>query len=129
GTSASHAFVWTQARGLIDIGTFGDGCCSSARAVNALGMVVGESNIASTGDLRTASHAFLWTASTGMVDLGTLGGSQSAAYAINDDGIVVGRSSTPGDVETHAFVWTQSGGMVDLGSLGGTFSQAIAVDK
>ena len=61
------------------------------------------------------------------IDLGTLGGTYSTPAGINDDGVVVG-SSTTAAREQHAFVWTPTNGMVDLGTLGGT-SLATAVNN
>ncbi len=51
------------------------------------------------------------------IDLGTLGGTYSTSTGINDDGVVVGSSTTAGR-EQHAFVWRPTTGMVDLGTLG-----------
>jgi probable HAF family extracellular repeat protein len=113
-----HAFVWTSAKGVRDLGTLG-GPISEAFAMNSSGLVVGESQIAGT------NHAFVWSEATGMVDLGTLGGRRSFAYAVNDNGMVIGISQTRADVDYsdyHAFVWTATGGMQDLGTLGGTYS-------
>jgi len=47
------------------------------------------------------------------VDLGTLGGASTLAYALNDNGDVVGASQTAAG-EWHAFVW-KNGVMRDLG--------------
>jgi uncharacterized membrane protein len=44
-----------------------------------------------TGD--ATEHPFLWTKSQGLRDLGTLGGDFGRAYAINDEGQVVGTRS------------------------------------
>ena len=51
----------------------------------------------------------------GMVDLGTLGGTEAAAFTVNDSGQVVG-TSVLADNGAHAFSWTASGGLVDLGT-------------
>jgi probable HAF family extracellular repeat protein len=60
-------------------------------------------------------------------DLGTLGGTTSDATAINESGLVVGKSKTAAGA-THAFRWTSGTGMVDLGTLGGTDSDAADVN-
>ena len=57
------------------------------------------------------------TAQAMPIDLGTLGGTYSLPTGINDDGLVVGSSTTPA-AEQHAFAWMPTTGMVDLGTLG-----------
>src|SRR5882672_4130383 len=124
--TTSHAFRWTQADGISDLGTLG-GTQSVATAVNETGMIAGASGTA-TG----SQHAFIWTEKAGMADLGTLPAPFSNSYAtgINDKNVVVGQSwKTTGDFATHGFAWTRGGGMVDIGSLGGdTYPNAVNGD-
>ena len=51
-----------------------------------------------------------------MTDLGTLGSTQSAAYAINDNGQVTGWAHTASEA-THVFMWS-NGTITDLGTFG-----------
>ena len=120
-TGDFDAFSWTQAGGMVDLGTLG-GTGSEAYAVSN-GQVVGLASTASDDP-----HAFSWTQAGGMVDLGTLGGSTSEALAVSN-GQVVGDATTASDAFDHAFSWTQAGGMIDLGTLGGSNSVAVAVSN
>jgi len=121
-----HAFLWTPAIGVSDLGTLG-GRNSTATAVNGNGQVVGYSD--ATNDPIPPTHAFFWSQSTGMLDLGTLGGMHSSAYDINDAGQVVGTASTT--FGSHAFLWSPTAGMLDLGSLygAGSASQAEGINN
>jgi probable HAF family extracellular repeat protein len=130
GGVAFHTFVRTPANGnVVDLGTLG-GSETQPTAMNSKGAVVGVSTL--PGD--KVFHAFLWTERGGMVDLDTVPPPPDAArtptsiaYAINDDGVVVGESATGRDGVPHAFEWTQETGMIDLGTLGGlnSFAQAV----
>ena len=60
-------------------------------------------------------------------DLGTLGGTQSYARAVIENGLIIGRSTTEGDLEEHGFVWTRADGMLEL-TLGGSYSDASATN-
>ena len=61
-----------------------------------------------------------------LIDLGTLGGFYTYAYAINDQGQVIGNGYTV-DGDLHAFFW-ENGVMTDLGTLGGVTTLASAIN-
>ncbi|HVH67065.1 MAG TPA: hypothetical protein VM716_04300 [Gemmatimonadales bacterium] len=119
-----HAFLWTVAEGMRDLGAFA-GKSAMALAINNRREVVGGSG-----------RAFRCTAEVGMTDLGTLGGTTSCANDINDLGLIVGVSQTGGIDRrglpvTHAFLYLPAGTMLDLGTLrgGGDHSSAAAVSE
>ena len=62
-----------------------------------------------------------------ITDLGTLGGGYSEATAINEQGQVVGRSTTASG-EYHGIVW-HNGHITDLGSLGFAWSQVTDINE
>lgn len=103
---------------------------SEAHAINALGEVVGFSEVFRCG----GQHAFLWREGV-MQDIGGGAGdpSYSRAWAINDAGQVTGdiRSRTDCSVWPHAraFLW-DDGVMRDLGTLDGhSFSTGTAINQ
>ena len=115
GNYPNHAFIWTKADGMIDIGTLGSDPATGSypNAINNSGQVIGTSG----------GHAFSWTRAGGMVDLGT-----GEAVAVNDSGQVVGYSNDGGAIV--AFSWTPAGGMVKLVLPGGyLYSAAKAVNS
>ncbi len=61
-------------------------------------------------------------------DLGTLGGANSRAYAINEQGWVVGEAETK-EGHLRAFLWTPDQGMRELGTCGGDTSRAYAINE
>jgi probable HAF family extracellular repeat protein len=117
-----HAFLWSQADGIVDLGALPGDLESAAKAINDHGQVVGSSGSALPGP-GPHFRAFSWTPAGGMVDLGTLpGDTWSSALAINNQGQIVG---TSGDGNgSRAFLWTPAGGMVELGALPGATTSA-----
>jgi probable HAF family extracellular repeat protein len=89
-----HAFLWTQAGGMVDLGTLPGAATSVARGINDQGQVVGTSG----------GRPFLWSQATGMTELGLLPGDKGGvATAINNQGQVVGSSYS--DTRSHAVLW------------------------
>lgn len=97
-----HAFLWTAATGLQDIGTLGPsvtGIIDQSRGfdMNESGVVVGESSAPDTVHPLAIRHAFVWDPVLGMRDLNDLvilpGDLELvSAVAINDAGWICGRS-------------------------------------
>jgi probable HAF family extracellular repeat protein len=111
GPDGTSAFIYTNAKGMVQLPGLPDRPRAFARDLNDLGDVVGTANAGGV-DL---GHAVLWT--NGVIkDLGTLAtGSYSEAWAINNNRQVVGSSYTNGGgFGVHGFLYTQAGGMVDL---------------
>ncbi|WBY00662.1 hypothetical protein PE066_14460 [Ramlibacter tataouinensis] len=125
----THAFFWSAAAGLRDLGTFG-GPNAIAKDLNDDGQVAGQAEFAPDPSQEGLTHhAFLWSEQGGLRDLGTLGGRQSSAEALNNAGQVVGQSDIAlgSEPRPHAFLWS-GGTMRDLGTLGGPSSIATAIN-
>jgi probable HAF family extracellular repeat protein len=85
----THAFLWTEGVGMVDLGHLGGGT-SGARAISNTGVVVGSSHL-----MNGTSHAFYWTRAQGMIDLNTLlplnsGWVLTEANGVNDRGQFTG---------------------------------------
>jgi probable HAF family extracellular repeat protein len=90
-------FIWTDGK-MTGLGSLG-GTQGHASAINNLGQVAGDSNLA--GDEIT--HAFFWDRGQ-MTDV-VPGSDFAVAEALNDKGEVVGGATSPGDACIHAFLW------------------------
>ena len=66
GTGAIHAFLWSRAEGMQNLGSLASSNFSQALALNSSGQVVGASQTS------LGSRAFIWTQKAGMQDLNTM---------------------------------------------------------
>jgi probable HAF family extracellular repeat protein len=113
--SNSDWTAWLYDGAFHDLGVLPDyPTVSTATKINNVGQIAG------FVETVNSSRAFRHSGSGALLEtdlLGTLGGSDSAAYGINDTGIVVGASSIdPTSSTYHAFVYDLSGKMRDLGT-------------
>jgi probable HAF family extracellular repeat protein len=126
----AKAVIWNPSLDQIkELPAFAGDSVSAAIGINDYGQAVGASGICAPVSPALAVHALLWQNGTA-IDLGNLGGSMSnVAYAINNQGQVVGVSDLPGDTTAHAFFW-QNGKITDLGTLpGDVFSAAFSINN
>lgn len=85
-----HAFSWTEAAGITDLGTLGGGE-SSALGINNLGWIVGTSLTSNKSGLL---HGFVWIPSKGMQDVDTItphlasNDRQTFGVQVNDSGVI-----------------------------------------
>ena len=123
-TLYGHATVYENGV-LTDIGTLGENYLHSiAYSINDNGQIVGASWTDDLPGVGVITHAFLYSEGT-MTDLGVLGGDPtnpngyySYAMDINDNGLIVGYSSTNYGI-SHGFVWDSVNGMRDLNDITG----------
>jgi probable HAF family extracellular repeat protein len=116
-----------------DIGTLGGPDAAPwASTINERGQIAGFSYTNGTPNSVTTpcgtdlptQDPFFWDG-TMMTDIGTLGGTCGFAFALNNQGQVIGQSDLKGDVFYHPFFWEK--GMKkpkDLGTLGGRYGVA-----
>ncbi|MCK6423536.1 MAG: PKD domain-containing protein [Burkholderiaceae bacterium] len=105
-TNVTHAFVWSQAAGVRDIGKLG-GRGAYAEGINNAGQVIGQSEVDSG-----RRHAFFWSASTGMLDL-TPTATAAGTAGINAAGQVAGWYQESDGVP-RGFLWSLAGGFIEL---------------
>ncbi|MCO6177605.1 autotransporter domain-containing protein, partial [Ciceribacter sp. RN22] len=128
-----HAFRWTEAGGMQDMGALGEVSRSEAFGVSGDGSVVVGQNITDNVGVST-TRAFRWTEADGMVILGTLNdGNWSTASGVSADGAVIVGAATDGgwDNAVTAFRWTEAEGMVGLGMLNdgsGSWAYGVSAD-
>lgn len=118
-----HAFAWTPAAGMTDLGTLGLDW-SFPFGIGSKGEVAGTASTSSG-----IRHAFVWTRKGGMVDIGAEHpGAITGSAAMSPEG-----KHVAGIVELmgtqHAMIWTRGVGMLDLGTLGGQLSAALSVNN
>jgi probable HAF family extracellular repeat protein len=112
GPNGNHAFVFTDAGGMMALPGLPDKPSTIARRINDAGDIVGTADAGGT-DL---GHAVRWRGGA-IKDLGTLAaGAYSEGWGINNFGDVVGESYTDGGSFSgvHAFLYTDANGLVDL---------------
>lgn len=122
---SDHAFRWTAAGGMQDLGVLPSGLSSQAWSANADG-----STIAGDSDAQPFQHAFGWSPSGGMTDLAP-SGMASYARAISADGSTIVGFTVNTVGRRHAFRWRADTGLVDLGTLttgGISFAAAVSGD-
>lgn len=110
GINRVHAFLYTDALGLVDLTPTSD--TGVAHAINDAGQIAGYKTAAS------GYHAFRWSGGV-FQDLGVLPGmAHSFGYAIEPGGSVAGNSTSASGNAQRLFRFTDGAGLQDLGGVG-----------
>ncbi len=96
-----EAFYWSEADGIISLGTFG-GSRSFSFEIDNQGRVTGRYDTGT--EAAPVFHAFVWTKATGKVDLPSLGGPGSATGSINARGQTTGWAEDVTGIR-HVVIW------------------------
>src|SRR5579871_1652143 len=101
---------------IISLGVLPSGeTLNDAYAVSNAGQVVGQA------DTVSSYKAFIWDSAHGGQDLGWLPGDNGAiAWAINNNGMVIGESLLNQGATSRGFWWTQAAGMHEIPGLNGS---------
>lgn len=123
--NVTHAFVWSAASGMTDLGALPGGSFAQAYAINALGVLVGESETASA-----PRHAFVYRDGA-MRDLNDLivpatGWTLEIAWDVSDSGLIVGTGRLNG--LERSFLLTPVPEPSSLALAGGTLA-AVCVTR
>ncbi len=109
---------WSNATGVVGIGSLTAGTPTYAAAVSGDGSVI----VGTSGDGETiGDEAFVWTGAAGMMGLGDLpgGATISNATGISGDGSTVVGFSSSVSGQFQPFYWTSQSGLVGLTDAGG----------
>jgi len=121
----TRPFIWTEAAGMVDLGTIAPNDLGIAVAINNFGVAVGFERDAA-GDF----HAMVWTAPGEVRELGAPAGFTAEANDINDHGVIVGRVTSKEDPTVrHAVRWLPDGTMEDLRPMGGTNAALSGINR
>jgi len=96
-----EAFYWSEADGIIPLGTFG-GFQSFSFEIDNQGRVTGRYDTGTAA--APVIHAFVWTKATGKVDLPSLGGPSSSTGSINARGQTTGWAEDGSGIR-HVVIW------------------------
>jgi probable HAF family extracellular repeat protein len=124
GIPEFQAVLWRNGQ-IQTLGTLG-GNESIGFDVNGHGQIVGLAanavpDPASMFGFATQTRPFVWKDGV-MRDLDTLGGTDGAAFLMNEHGQVMGQFYVQGTTTLHTIFWDEDGNAVDVGTLGGTNS-------
>lgn len=115
GRSGYHPFVWTEGEGMKELQMPPDNYFGMATGINDTGQIAGLTFYGDGDDFSLGGgHAVLWTASGVRLVDDCKNGCYSAAWAINDDGQIVGTNQQSGHYDK--FLWSDSLGTRILGS-------------
>jgi len=116
-----HAFLWTQAGGMKDLGVLPGDTSSTAISINDTGQVVGVSQPQGGNPPR----GFMWQAEIGMSDIAGTSGLYTQPIVITNSGQIAGYASPDGFLQSNfGFTYSSQGGISPV-SLSGVTTYGV----